>query len=152
MEWIIHCIYPFVSALVYILNIIFIYYCHSELLERCHVFSAMLRFARSICGTKIAGCKGWKYTHGGIHSLVTKPDREDVKLVMCGRMILKCILTLCVQMFVFCRKQWITAFWRQMLYGVIWTGALVLLYLYVNCLANLSVFLMVMIFYLNLLN
>jgi hypothetical protein len=60
-----------------------------------------------ICRDKIrAACKGWKYTHGGVHNLVTKPDREEVKLVMRGMMTSKCILSmLCAQMFVICREQ-----------------------------------------------
>ena len=71
------------------------------MLECCHVG------IRPVCETKIiAGCKGWKYTHEGVLNLVTKPDREVVKLVMHGRMIMKYVLImLCVQMFVCYRKQ-----------------------------------------------
>jgi len=66
----------------------------------------MLRLLHSVCEAEIrAEFRGWKYMHGGIHNLVTIPDREDVKLVMRGRVILKWeLIMLCVQVFVCCRK------------------------------------------------
>jgi len=42
---------------------------------------------------------------GAVHNLVAIPVREDVKLVMRGRVILKWeLIMLCVQMFVCCGK------------------------------------------------
>jgi len=67
-----------------------------------------------ICRDKIrAVCKGWKYAHGDVHNFVTKPDREEGKLVMHGMMTLKCVL-----MFVICREPGVIALRRQMLHGV----------------------------------
>ena len=51
-------------------------------------------------------CKGWKHAHGDVHNFVTKPDKEEVKLVMRGMMTSKCVLIMsCAQMFVISRDK-----------------------------------------------
>jgi len=64
--------------------------------RRCLIFRDKIR----------AVCKGWKHAHGDVHNFVTKPDREEGKLVMRGMMTLKCVLIMsCAQMFVIFRDK-----------------------------------------------